>query len=141
MCRRKYHQRQPNPEIINFKDLAPRKRQYDNAQELRDCNPTKHTRAHINQARPRARIAATQELALRLLHNSATGEHEGTRDMGAELDADADADDEVDERNRVEGDVREGHGAEDIDDDHNDGESDDSGGGKGAQEERREEED
>lgn len=100
-CRKDY-QRQPNAEVVNFKDLAPCKRQHDNAQKFRNCNPGKHTRPHIDQAHPRPRVAATQELTLRLLHNSAAGEHEGTCNMGAELNTDANADDQVDEGDGVE---------------------------------------
>ena len=48
--------------------------------------------------------------------------------MSAELNANAHADDEVDERDGVEGDLREGHDADDIDEDHDDSNRDDETG-------------
>lgn len=56
--------------------------------------------------------------------------------MRGELDADADADDEVNERDGVERDAHERHGADDGGYGHGDDESDDESGGEGTEEGR-----
>lgn len=61
--------------------------------------------------------------------------------MRAELNADANADDEIDERDGVQADFREGHGADDVDYDHGDCEGDDQACGDGAEQDGGEDED
>jgi hypothetical protein len=65
MQRRPNNKRQPHPEIVNLENLAPRKRQNENAQQLRDSDTRKHRGADIDESSPGAsRATSASELAV-----------------------------------------------------------------------------
>lgn len=119
MQRRPEHQRKPDPEVVNLKDLAPSERQNKDTEQLGHRDAREHGRANIDQRCPSSGgLAAVREQAWRPLHDRRRRHGKGACDVRAELDADADADDDVDQTDCVEGDAGERHGADDVDDDH-----------------------
>lgn len=168
MQRRENNKRKPHAEVVDLEDLAARKREYHNAQQLRDRNAAEHAPPYLGQRRPCTEIATAErdawdyDLAAALGaaleadwragrgHSEAAAgaaveeargwKLEGARDVGAEFHGDADADDEVDERDGVEGDVCEGHGAADVDERHDYSYGNDEGGADAAEEDGADEE-
>lgn len=53
-------QRQPDPEVVNLKDLAPREGQDEHAEELRDRDAAEDASAHVGQRGPGSQISAPE---------------------------------------------------------------------------------
>lgn len=139
MQRRPQHERKPHSKIVDLEDLASRERQHKDAEKFGDSDATEDASANVHERGPCSCFLPAEPWTS-ALEDRGRRDGEGTSDVCAEFNTDADADDDVNEGDGVEGDVGQGHGASDVNDDHADGHGDDEACCDGAEEEAGDEE-
>jgi len=99
----------PDPEVVDFEDLAAGEGECRHSQDLRDCDPADDAASDVNHGSPGAGITSPEAMSRRSLHGCTAGEGECSGNVCCELNTDADADDQVDKGDSVQGYTHHGH--------------------------------